>query len=112
MWSQFKNTLFLSQRLKDSIVDQFQKKFNERPSVDTKAPDVPLLMRVSPNDNPHSRKEKVDLYLDLCGEPLSYRGYRLRNVDAPVRENGAAGLLMRTNLLQTNLHRNIQRILI
>ena len=101
MWSQFKNTLFLSQRLKDSIVDQFQKKFNERPSVDTKAPDVPLLMRVSPNDNPHSRKEKVDLYLDLCGEPLSYRGYRLRNVDAPVRENVAAGLLMRTNLLQT-----------
>jgi putative N6-adenine-specific DNA methylase len=37
--------------------------------------------------------QTVTFYLDTSGEPLFKRGYRLKTVEAPLRENLAAGLL-------------------
>ncbi|MCB9095992.1 MAG: hypothetical protein H6621_13060 [Halobacteriovoraceae bacterium] len=91
--SKFKNTLYLSQVIKDGIVDRFQRDCGKRPFVDVKNPDAIIHCHFSPNDNPYSQKEVVTISLDLTGAPLSNRGYRLPDAKAPLRENLAAGIL-------------------
>jgi putative N6-adenine-specific DNA methylase len=56
-----------------------------RPSVDTRQPDIRI--------DAFLDAASVTLYLDTSGEPLFKRGYRLTTVEAPLRENLAAGLL-------------------
>lgn len=96
--SKFKSPLYLGQVLKDAIVDRFRKDTKERPSVDKDLPDAPLLVRVEPNNNPHSQKENVTIALDMCGEPISNRAYRVMSVEAPLRENLAAAMVMKSQL--------------
>jgi 23S rRNA G2445 N2-methylase RlmL len=91
--SKFKNSLFMSQQLKDAIVDRFRDDNKERPSVSLDRPDIDLYVRIQPNINPFSVKEDVSIMVDLCGEPLHQRGYRQKFVDAPLKENLAAGIL-------------------
>src|SRR5690606_30382175 len=45
------------------------------------------------NELPYS----ITLMLDLCGAPLSQRGYRISKTEAPIKENVAAGLLKMVN---------------
>ncbi len=92
--SKFPNSMFLAQQLKDAIADKFREDTKERPYVDKVSPDVSILMRVEPNDNPHSQKEDATILLDMCGQALSNRGYRVKSFSAPLRENLAAGILM------------------
>ena len=94
--SKFKNSLFLTYKLKDSIVDHFQKVERDRPDIDTKRPDVSFLIHVEPHDNPHSTKERVSVSLDLSGYPLFKRGYRFKDFPAPLKETLAAGLIKLT----------------
>jgi 23S rRNA G2445 N2-methylase RlmL len=97
--SKFTNTMFLGQKLKDAIVDRFRDDTNgKRPDVDKYDPDVLIQVRIEPVDNKFSQKEKVTISLDLSGTILSNRGYRIRTVEAPIRENLAAGLLMIANI--------------
>lgn len=96
--SKFKSPLYLGQIAKDGIVDRFRKDTGERPSVDKDLPDAPLVFRVEPNDNPHSQKETVTIVLDMTGEPLSNRGYRRFGVEAPLRENLAAAMVLKSQL--------------
>jgi len=91
----FTNTMILSQKLKDGIVDQFRKEKDDRPNVDTKHPDMTLLMRIEGRRNGPGFKATV--YMDLCGEPLSNRGYRAPGHRAPLRENLAAGIVLSTD---------------
>ena len=91
--SKFNNSMFLGQQLKDAIADRFREDTKERPDVDKFTPDMSFLMRVEPNDNPHSQKEDVTILIDMCGQTLSNRGYRVKSFSAPVRENLAAGIL-------------------
>ncbi len=91
----FNNSIIFSQLLKDAIADNFREKFGERPSVDTGRPDITFLLRVE-------RKQGTDLYnarilVDMCGEPLSNRGYREESLKAPLRENLAAAIVMTTD---------------
>jgi 23S rRNA G2445 N2-methylase RlmL len=91
----FNNSMIFSQLLKDAIVDNFREKFGERPSVDTGRPDITFLLRVE-------RKPGTDLFnarilVDMCGEPLSNRGYREESLKAPLRENLAAAIIMTTD---------------
>ncbi|MGZ3807193.1 MAG: THUMP domain-containing class I SAM-dependent RNA methyltransferase [Bacteriovorax sp.] len=91
----FNNSMIFSQLLKDAIVDNFREKFGERPSVDTGRPDVTFLLRVE-------RKPGTDLFnarilVDMCGEPLSNRGYREESLKAPLRENLAAAIILTTD---------------
>jgi 23S rRNA G2445 N2-methylase RlmL len=77
---------FVAMKTKDAIVDQFQEKFSERPSVgDEEKADLRIVIRVI--------GPKVSVALDLTGESLSNRGYRKVAGEAPVREHVAAGML-------------------
>lgn len=91
--SQFKNSHFLSKLLKDSICDWFREDCDERPNVELTNPDIHFTMHIAPHDNPYATKEKVVIMVDLCGEPLSNRGYRDHAVEAPMRENLGAALI-------------------
>jgi len=76
---------FVAQKAKDAIVDQFRKKFERRPDVDSKNPDLQIVVRVN--------RTEISVAIDMTGEPLSFRGYRAQAGEAPLRETMAAGLL-------------------
>ncbi len=79
------HTQFIAQRTKDAVVDQLRGRTGERPSVDLADPDVALFV--------HLVRDRATLYVDLAGEPLHRRGYRRRNVTAPLKETLAAAIL-------------------
>jgi putative N6-adenine-specific DNA methylase len=92
--SKFSNTMFLSQVLKDAIVDRFREDFDGmRPNVNKQNADASFLVHVRPFDQ-ISPFEKVTIMLDLVGEALSNRGYRDAYFEAPLRENLAAALVI------------------
>ncbi len=76
---------FAALKVKDAVVDVLRDAFGERPDVDTKAPDVGIVL--------HLAAGKGGLYLDLAGEALHRRGYRVAMVDAPLKETLAASVL-------------------
>ncbi|MES2536632.1 MAG: class I SAM-dependent RNA methyltransferase [Pseudomonadota bacterium] len=76
---------FTTLKIKDAICDRFRDMYSERPSVDTRTPDMRIVGFL---DARH-----FTLYLDTSGEALFKRGWRLETGDAPLRENLAAGLL-------------------
>ncbi len=93
--SHFKNSLFFSQKLKDALVDGYRQQQGQRPSVDLHHPDLNFMVRVETN-----QQEKtwfLSWWVDLSGNSLSHRGYRLPDHPAPLRENLAAGILLLTD---------------
>ena len=82
----FNNTHFVAQLAKDALCDRLKKEKAWRPSVDTKNPDVRFSLIVMPN--------KAVFYFDTSGDALFKRGYRQQSVEAPIKENLAAALLM------------------
>ena len=82
-----RNTQFGAQRCKDGVVDQFRSRGLERPSVDTKQPDLRINVRLY--------KGKVTVAIDLSGSSLHRRGYRTDPGKAPLKENLAAAVLAR-----------------
>jgi 23S rRNA G2445 N2-methylase RlmL len=76
---------FLAMRVKDAIVDQFREKFEERPNVEAKDPDLRIHIR--------GYKNKYNLSIDTSGDSLFMRGYRKEAGEAPLKETVAAGLL-------------------
>ncbi len=93
MRSDLKNTdvlnhsTFASQKVKDAIVDQFRENCGKRPSVDINNPDITIHLFLDRN--------RATLSLDLSGESLHKRGYRVQAGPAPLKENVAAAILMR-----------------
>ena len=69
-------------------MDYFRKKTGKRPSVRINNPDVLL--------NIHIAQTTCTLSLDSSGESLHRRGYRQEQVDAPLNEVLAAGMLLMT----------------
>lgn len=91
----FKNSLFLSYKLKDAIADSFMKRYDKRPDVSVDNPDVPLRLHL---EKAKQRGEFfVTIALDMCGTPMSQRGYRKESNMAPLRENLAAALIKSTD---------------
>jgi len=76
---------FVALKSKDAIVDRVRDRWGSRPSVDTKSPDLRV--------NVHLVKNRCTVSLDMAGEPLDRRGYRLDRNKAPLRENLAAALV-------------------
>lgn len=76
---------FVTLKIKDAVCDKIRRVSGRRPSVDTRAPDVPIQAHLTDRD--------ITLYLDTTGEPLFKRGRRLATGRAPLRENLAAGIL-------------------
>ncbi len=76
---------FAALKVKDGVCDRMREHFGERPSVDTRHPDLPLLLHLGP--------ERASLYVDTSGEPLFKRGWREDKGDAPLKETLAAAML-------------------
>ncbi len=74
----------LAMKAKDAIVDQFRDKFNERPTVEK---DQGLILYI------RGFRNKFVVSIDTSSPTLNQRGYRIGMVDAPLKENVAAGLL-------------------
>jgi 23S rRNA (guanine2445-N2)-methyltransferase / 23S rRNA (guanine2069-N7)-methyltransferase len=81
------HTHFGALRVKDAIVDRLRDTAGYRPDIATDRPSVRV--------HAHVQKSKVTLSLDLSGESLHRRGYRGPAVEAPLKENVAAGVLLR-----------------
>ncbi|AEG02463.1 bifunctional 23S rRNA (guanine(2069)-N(7))-methyltransferase RlmK/23S rRNA (guanine(2445)-N(2))-methyltransferase RlmL [Methylomonas methanica] len=82
------NTHFGALKVKDAIVDQMRAKFDKRPNIDTDRPSIRV--------NVYLHNETAQLSLDLSGESLHKRGYRDVSIAAPIKENLAAAILLRT----------------
>ncbi len=83
--SPLKSLNFAALRIKDAVCDQLREATGERPSVDTRRPDLPLLLHVG--------AERASIYVDSSGEPLFKRGWREDKGDAPLKETLAAAML-------------------
>ncbi|HEX2012672.1 MAG TPA: THUMP domain-containing protein, partial [Roseateles sp.] len=83
--SPLKSINFATLRIKDAICDQLREAQGERPSVDTRTPDLPVVL--------HLGAERAALYVDTSGEPLFKRGWREDKGDAPLKETLAAAML-------------------
>ncbi len=86
--SEFRHSKFVAYKVKDAIVDYFREKTGNRPSVRINNPDLAL--------NIHIAEDKCTLSLDSSGESLHRRGYRQEQVEAPLNEVLAAGMILMT----------------
>jgi len=80
------NTHFGALKVKDAIVDQIRDKTGSRPDIDKIAPDLRINVRM--------HRGKLTIALDLSGDSLHRRSYRLKAGAAPMKENLAAAVLI------------------
>ena len=85
---EFRNSRFVTYKVKDAIVDWFREKQGTRPNISVSNPDIRL--------NIHIAEDKATLSLDSSGESLHRRGYRQEQVEAPLNEVLAAGMILMT----------------
>lgn len=83
-----RNSQFGALKVKDAIVDSFTRKNLPRPDVDREQPDIRI--------NVWLHNDKASIALDLSGEGLHQRGYRQQTGQAPLKENLAAAVVMRS----------------
>jgi putative N6-adenine-specific DNA methylase len=90
--SPLRSVNFAALRIKDAVCDVMREATGERPSVDTRHPDLPLVLYVGP--------DHATLFADTSGEALFKRGWRdaqggRQDVkgEAPLKETLAAALL-------------------
>ena len=84
----FRHSKFVAYRVKDAIVDYFREKTGNRPSIRINNPDLAL--------NIHIAENQCTLSLDSSDESLHRRGYRQEQVEAPLNEVLAAGMILMT----------------
>ena len=72
-------------KVKDAVVDQFRDACGIRPSVDTKQPDLRI--------NVYLYRDQATVSIDLSGDALHRRGYRVKGGKAPLKETLAAAIL-------------------
>jgi putative N6-adenine-specific DNA methylase len=86
---ELKNSMFVGQKIKDAIVDRLRKILGKRPNVDKKTPDIKIHAYLNQN--------RCTLSFDSSGHSLHERGYRKHPLQAPLKENLAAALVLSTN---------------
>ena len=79
------HTGFAALKVKDAVVDALRDTLGGRPDVNPRDPDVSIRL--------HVRGADARLFLDLAGEPLHRRGYRVAMTDAPLKESLGAAIL-------------------
>jgi putative N6-adenine-specific DNA methylase len=84
--SRITDSRWVALKTKDGIVDGQRDVHGQRSTVDRDDADLRLRLRLS--------RDQATLYLDSSGEPLDHRGYRLQTVQAPVREQLAAAMVL------------------
>lgn len=86
--SMLRDQRFIAMKVKDAIADQFRERFGVRPNIENDNPDLRINVRVV--------KNRFSVAIDTSGASLFQRGYRKEAVEAPLKENLAAGLLRLT----------------
>ena len=86
--SRINHSHFAALKVKDAIVDQFRERYSSRPSVALVRPDLVI--------NLHLHRDRAIVSIDLSGESLHRRGYRREGLAAPLKENLAAAILVRS----------------
>jgi len=81
------HTHFGALKLKDGIVDALRLATGARPDIALERPGVRV--------HAHAQGSAITVSLDLSGESLHRRGYRGAGGEAPLKENVAAGVLLR-----------------
>jgi putative N6-adenine-specific DNA methylase len=79
---------FATLRVKDAVCDVMREATGARPSIDTRRPDLPLALHLSPTH--------ATLYVDTSGQALFKRGWRDAQAgkgEAPLKETLAAAML-------------------
>ena len=79
------HTHFTALKVKDAVVDVLRDRRGARPSVNVEDPDVRIVA--------HLASGRAHLALDLAGEPLFKRGWRLAQTEATLKETLAAAIL-------------------
>jgi putative N6-adenine-specific DNA methylase len=79
------HTHFTALKVKDAVVDVLRERRGARPSVNVDDPDVSIVA--------HLANGRAQLALDLAGEPLFKRGWRLMQTEATLKETLAAAIL-------------------
>ncbi|MBI9098560.1 MAG: bifunctional 23S rRNA (guanine(2069)-N(7))-methyltransferase RlmK/23S rRNA (guanine(2445)-N(2))-methyltransferase RlmL, partial [Spirochaetaceae bacterium] len=87
--SEIHNERFAALVTKDALVDYFRDLTGKRPDVEKNQPKVHL--------NLHIHKNQATISLDLSGDSLHRRGYRLEGSSASLKENTAAAILYRSD---------------
>jgi putative N6-adenine-specific DNA methylase len=85
MQSPLQSLNFSALRIKDAVCDVLREATGERPSVDTRHPDLPIALFVGP--------DHAMLYADTSGDALFKRGWREDTGEAPLKETLAASML-------------------
>ena len=85
---EIRHTQFGAMRVKDGIVDYFERYGRARPNVDKEQPDIRI--------HAYLNRDDVVLSLDLSGDALHMRGYREDTGKAPLRETLAAAIVLRS----------------
>jgi 23S rRNA (guanine2445-N2)-methyltransferase / 23S rRNA (guanine2069-N7)-methyltransferase len=85
--SKINHSRYAEHMVKDAIVDQFKEKIDDRPNVQRDQPDIRI--------NAYINQDRATLSLDLSGDSLHRRHYRSESVEAPLKENLAAAILIR-----------------
>lgn len=80
-----KSLEFATLRIKDAVCDKFRQVVDARPYIDTKTPAVRI--------HAYLTAENYQFYVDTSGDALYMRGNRKASIEAPLRENLAAGIL-------------------
>ena len=83
-----KSLEFATLKIKDAVCDKFRQVVGSRPYIDTKTPAVRI--------HAYLTAEDYILYIDTSGDALYQRGNRKASIEAPLRENLAAGILRLT----------------
>ncbi|HZF16183.1 MAG TPA: bifunctional 23S rRNA (guanine(2069)-N(7))-methyltransferase RlmK/23S rRNA (guanine(2445)-N(2))-methyltransferase RlmL [Steroidobacteraceae bacterium] len=86
--SQMTHSQYGALKTKDAIVDFIRDRTGRRPDVDTRQPDLRV--------NVYVYRDVATCSIDLSGEALHRRGYRAATGAAPLKENLAAGILLRS----------------
>lgn len=90
---EIRHTKFGAQLVKDGIVDRFRDRTGDRPTITRDNPEIRVNARLA--------KDQLTWYLDMSGESLHRRGYRLQQGTAPVRETLAAAVVTRAGMTAT-----------
>lgn len=80
-----KSLEFATLKIKDAVCDKFRQAVGSRPYIDTKTPAVRI--------HGYLTADEYQFYLDTSGAALYQRGNRGASIEAPLRENLAAGII-------------------
>jgi putative N6-adenine-specific DNA methylase len=81
----FTHSQYVALKTKDAIVDRFRRKFHKRPNVNRIQPDIKVSIFIN--------RMQCIVSLDSSGDSLHKRNYKIHQIEAPLSEVLAAGML-------------------